>query len=56
MYFSGAWRQVQGVQGSLYFAGLILVAVGAVCVLMFAPKPAPKATQAAAAVTQPARP
>jgi hypothetical protein len=53
MYFSGAWRQVQGVQGSLYFAGLILVAVGAVCVLMFAPKPPPKTAPSAAAVSQP---
>src|SRR5262245_47903584 len=54
MYFAGAWRNAQGVQGALYFAGLILVIVGASCVLMFAPKPAPKQSQAAkpAAVKQ----
>jgi hypothetical protein len=49
MYFTGAWRNAQGVQGALYFAGLILVVVGASCVLMFAPKPAPKPSQAAQA-------
>ena len=54
MYFTGAWRNAQGVSGALYFAGLILVVVGASCVLMFAPKPAPKPSQAAkpAAVKQ----
>lgn len=41
MYFSGAYKNIQGVQGSMYFAGLILVAVGAVVVLVFAPKAAP---------------
>ncbi len=47
MYFSGAYKNIQGLQGSLYFAGLILVAVGAVVVLMFAPKPSPTASKAA---------
>src|SRR5262245_15962922 len=51
MYFSGAYKYVAGIQGSMYFAGLILVAVGAVIVLMFAPKPPKKdAAKPAAAV------
>jgi len=52
MYFTGAYKNIAGLQGSMYFAGLILVAVGAVVVLMFAPKPAPKATQAAKPAVQ----
>jgi hypothetical protein len=48
MYFTGAYKNISGLSGSMYFAGLILVAVGAVVVLMFAPKPAPKAAQTAA--------
>ena len=39
MYFSGSWRNLGNISGGLYFAGLILVAVGAVMVLSFAPKP-----------------
>jgi hypothetical protein len=42
MYFSGAWQNMAGWRGSLYFAGLILVAVGAVVVLTFAPKAPPR--------------
>jgi hypothetical protein len=56
MYFTGAYKTIAGLQGSMYFAGLILVAVGAVVVLVFAPKPPPKASHAAkpaaAAATQ----
>jgi len=43
MYFNQTWKYINGMQGSMYFAGLILVAVGAVVVLTFAPKP-PKAS------------
>jgi hypothetical protein len=39
MYFNQTWKYIGGIQGSMYFAGLILVAVGAVVVLTFAPKP-----------------
>jgi hypothetical protein len=39
MYFNQSWKYINGIQGSMYFAGLILVAVGAVVVLTFAPKP-----------------
>jgi hypothetical protein len=46
MYFSQSWKYLGGIQGSMYFAGLILVAVGAVVVLTFAPK-APKGGHAA---------
>jgi hypothetical protein len=42
MYFSGAYKNLAGWQGSMYFAGLMLVAVGAVVVLFFAPKPGQK--------------
>jgi hypothetical protein len=58
MYFSGAWRNAQGVHGAFYFAGLILVIVGASCVLIFAPKPGPKpsSTTQAAAVKPAANP
>jgi hypothetical protein len=42
MYFNQTWKYLGGLQGSMYFAGLILVAVGAVVVLTFAPKGAPK--------------
>ena len=42
MYFSGTYKSLAGVQGGMYFAGLILVAVGAAVVLFFAPKSAPK--------------
>jgi hypothetical protein len=41
MFFTGAWRNLGNITGGLYFAGLILVAVGAVMVLMFAPKASP---------------
>lgn len=50
MYFSGAYKNIQGAQGSMYFAGLILVAVGAVVVLMFAPKPPKKDAAKPAAI------
>lgn len=49
MYFTGAYKEIGGVRGGLYFAGLILVAVGAVVVLMFSPKPAPKPAASAKA-------
>jgi len=59
MYFNQTWKYINGIQGSMYFAGLILVAVGAVVVLTFAPKPpktAPKgdahAAMSAAAATK----
>ena len=51
MYFNQTWRYINGIHGSMYFAGLILVAVGAVVVLTFAPKPpkdAPKGSTHAA--------
>jgi FtsH-binding integral membrane protein len=40
MYFSGAWRNLGNLRGGFYFAGLILVIIGAVMVLTFAPSPA----------------
>ena len=48
MYFSGAYKNLSGMHGSMYFAGLILVAVGAVVVLFFAPKPGQKKSPEAA--------
>ncbi len=48
MYFTGAYKHIAGIQGSMYFAGLILVAVGAVVVLVFAPKAPPRAAAEAA--------
>jgi hypothetical protein len=47
MYFNQTWKYLGGLQGSMYFAGLILVAVGAVVVLTFAPKGAPKGSHGA---------
>ena len=42
MYFAGTYKDLKPVQGGLYFAGLLLVVMGASLVLMFAPKAAPK--------------
>lgn len=42
MYFAGTYKHLEPVRGSLYFAGLLLVVMGASLVLMFAPKAAPK--------------
>jgi len=38
MYFAGTYKYLEPVRGGLYFAGLILVVVGASLVLLFAPK------------------
>lgn len=48
MYFSGAYKNLEPVRGGLYFAGLLLVVMGASLVLLFAPKPAPKKSPEAA--------
>jgi hypothetical protein len=42
MYFAGTYKNLEPVRGGLYFAGLLLVVMGASLVLMFAPKAAPK--------------
>jgi hypothetical protein len=42
MYFNQTWKNISMLQGSIYGAGLIMVAVGAVLVLTAAPKAAPK--------------
>jgi hypothetical protein len=42
MYFAGTYKHLEPVRGGLYFAGLILVIMGASLVLLFAPKPTPK--------------
>jgi hypothetical protein len=42
MYFAGTYKDLRPLQGGLYFAGLLLVVMGASLVLMFAPKAAPK--------------
>ena len=42
MYFAGTYKHLEPVRGGLYFAGLLLVVMGASLVLMFAPKAAPK--------------
>lgn len=56
MYFNQTWKNISMFQGSVYGAGLVMVAVGAVIVLMAAPKGAPKGGShgAKAAVTKPA--
>lgn len=42
MYFNQSWKNISMVQGSIYGAGLIMVAVGAVLVLTAAPRPKPR--------------
>ncbi|HEY2415110.1 MAG TPA: hypothetical protein VGI40_22895 [Pirellulaceae bacterium] len=48
MYFAGTYKNLEPVRGGLYFAGLLLVVMGASLVLLFAPKPAPKKSPEAA--------
>jgi hypothetical protein len=56
MYFAGTYKNLEPVRGGLYFAGLLLVVMGASLVLLFAPKPAPKKSPEAAkaAIAKPA--
>jgi hypothetical protein len=56
MYFAGTYKNLEPVRGGLYFAGLLLVVMGASLVLLFAPKPAPKKSPEAAkpGITTPA--
>jgi len=39
MYFAGTYKHLEPVRGGLYFAGLMLVILGASLVLMFPPRP-----------------
>jgi hypothetical protein len=58
MYFAGTYKNLEPVRGGLYFAGLLLVVMGASLVLLFAPKPTPKKSPEAAkpAIAKPAAP
>jgi len=59
MYFAGTYKHLEPVRGGLYFAGLMLVILGAFLVLVFAPRaqrPAAKestATKPAIVATKP---
>jgi hypothetical protein len=53
MYFNQTWKNVTMVQGSIYGAGLIMVAVGAVLVLTAAPKVKPGSHSAKPAIEKP---
>jgi hypothetical protein len=53
MYFNQTWKNISIMQGSIYGAGLIMVAVGAVLVLTAAPKGKPASHGAKPAVTKP---
>jgi hypothetical protein len=53
MYFNQTWKNITMVQGSIYGAGLIMVAVGAVLVLTAAPKAKPGSHSAKPAIEKP---